>query len=224
MQIPNVCHTIFDVSVKIRLHCCDSRCVWTSIFAVSVRGSIIGCFFIIAAALAQAEDPLATKESASRPYEGVAPGSANTPPRVQQAKSASALLLTWPGFQMLPSGESRFFVQTNREVAIESRAGSGSFRVVLKGVKVPVRNNRSPLVTRFFNTPVNRARVERRGRDAVFVLELRAEAVPQVTTEPGKDGFFFVFVTFPAGQYLPAKPATDSTAPPASAPPTPPQT
>jgi hypothetical protein len=81
--------------------------------------------------------------------------------------------------------------------------------VVLKNARTHLRNNRRWLETRFFNTPVRRARIERRGRrgsnDLVFVFAMRQGATPTVTTGTGENGFQFLYVDFPAGDYLPAE-------------------
>ena len=133
-------------------------------------------------------------------YAGVRPGSSNTPPRAEAAQRSPATIVTWPGFE--PTGGGRFFVQTTSPVSTEVIQEEGKVIVVLKNVRSHLRNTRRWLHTRFFNTPVLRARVERRGRnDLAFVFQMRTPATPQVTTSAGANGFQFVFVDFPAGNY-----------------------
>jgi hypothetical protein len=107
---------------------------------------------------------------------------------------------------------------------MEARSEHGRFVIVLHGLRIPDRQTRRPLDTRYFNTPVTRCYLERRGRhDVAFVLDLRADVVPTVTTERGPDGYTFFYVSFPSGSYLPpelaAPPPEVSTGTPPSAPP-----
>ncbi len=55
--------------------------------------------------------------------------------------------------------------------------------------------------TEHFATPLARARVEQRKKDAVLVLELKhpIDSV-QVHVQPGQDGYFFVFVELPRSE------------------------
>ncbi len=147
-------------------------------------------------------------------YAGVKPGADNPPPRLARVQAARerVRLLTWPGFEMRPSG-SRFFLQLSSLVPVETSASEGRFEVLLRGVTTHVRNTRRPLITRYFNTPVTVARVERRGRnDLAVVFELRANVTPRVSNAPGAGGFYYIFIDFPPGQYLgtaPNVPADD---------------
>ena len=146
----------------------------------------------------------ATAGSAPAGYPGVVPGTGNPPPRARATRAARAnRLMTWPGFQFRPDGASRFFVQTNQPIQVESRRTGGRFIVVLKNTRIHLRNNRNPLETRFFNTPVTRAHVERHGRDVWLVLTMRADVTPQVHSEAGPGGYHFVYVELPAGSFLP---------------------
>ncbi len=137
-------------------------------------------------------------------YAGVKPGADNPPPRLARVQAARdrARLLTWPGFEMRSAG-SRFFLQLSHIVPVETRSSNGRFEVLLRGVTTHLRNTRRPLVTRYFNTPVISARVERRGRhDLAMVFELRADVTPRISNAPGANGFYFIFIDFPPGQYL----------------------
>lgn len=136
-------------------------------------------------------------------YAGVRPGTSNAPPRAQRARNARGTVVTWPGFE--PRGGGRFFVQTTGSIVTEVHQSEGRVEVVLKNAQTHLRNTRRWLETRFFNTPVRRARIERRGRnDLVFVFAMRQGATPSVTTGTGEGGFAFLYVDFPAGNYLPA--------------------
>lgn len=143
-------------------------------------------------------------------YEGVRPGQGNPPPaaeRIERRRSRGdrAQILTWPGFQMLEGGGSRFFVQTTGAVRTEVRTLPGRVEVVFPGTTIHLSNSTRWLDTRFFETPVTRARLERRGRDMVFVMHMRATAVPTVSSGPSEAaGFEYTYIDFERGQFVPA--------------------
>ena len=156
-------------------------------------------------------------------YAGVKPGSNNPPPRVARINKARskntgrrATLLTWPGFEQRGSNGSRFFLQVSSLIVTEQSTGENRFELILRNASTHVRNTRRWLETRYFNTPVTRARVERRGRrDLAVVFHLRANVTPQVSTGPGAGGFHFIFIDFPAGDYGPQDARAADPLPPA---------
>jgi hypothetical protein len=146
----------------------------------------------------EVRDPRATGE-----YAGVAPENQHTPPRhgaVQRSQSGT--LITWPGFQMRADGGSRFFLQVSHPPQTELVRTEGRVELLVRGTSTHVRNTRRPLETRFFNTPVTRARIERRSRDLAFVFDLRADVTPTVSQQAGANGYHFVIVDFPRGTYV----------------------
>jgi hypothetical protein len=156
---------------------------------------------------AQAPAPTATPP-ADPGYVGVVPGRAQLPTHLRGRPGTTPTVVTWPGFQPRADGASRFFVQLTSQVTYEARAENGRFVVVLRGVRIPDRQTRRELDTRFFQTPVTRARLERRGRrDIAFVFDLRAAVTPMVSLDVGADGYAFLFVEFAPGDYLRAAPA-----------------
>lgn len=152
-------------------------------------------------------------------YTGLVPGDASAPPHVQSRLRRAgrgrraAKLMTWPGFQARGDQGSRIFVQMSGEIAYERADQPNRIVVLLKNASIGVRNSRLPLETRFFNTPVARANVVRRGRDLALVLDMRNAVTPTLRTEPGPDGTQLLFVEFPAGDFLPPElssvPATE---------------
>jgi hypothetical protein len=140
-------------------------------------------------------------------YEGVLPGSGRPPPASQRLARRTAVILTWPGFQARDGGGSRFFVQTTRPVATEVRVTPQRIEVIFPRTTIHLANSRRWLETQFFNTPVERARLERRGRNMALVLHLRAQATPRVSVDAGEGGFYYTYVDFDPGDYLPATPA-----------------
>lgn len=165
------------------------------------RGSWIGSLGVAAVALAAGAAGLPGSLHA-RPYQGVAPESPNEPPRIQGL--GQRRLMTWPGFQMLPDGGSRVFVQLTQKPLFETRDEADRFVILLDRTGVHLRNNRRPLETRHFNTPVRRVRVRGRPEGKVAViLELRAAAPPEVHVKAGADGrFHYLMVDFPPGDWL----------------------
>lgn len=150
---------------------------------------------------------------ASAPYEGVTPGTDHRPPaeaRIGRARGrgrrAANQILTWPGFQASPDGTSRFFVQTTGPVTASVVRGEGRVEIVFPATGTHLGNSRLWLETQYFETPVTRARLERRGRDMVLVLLMRADVTPAITTGTGEGGYFFTYVEFAAGHYLPDAP------------------
>jgi len=136
-------------------------------------------------------------------YHGVSPGS-NTVPDGIAAQPGGAALVTWPGFQQLQSGGSRVFVQTSIPVTPNLKREGGHWQLLLPGVSLPPGNARLPLDTSFFNTPVKTVRAKpRKGEGVVVEIELRAKSSvsPELRSEKASNGYFFVYVDFPPGNY-----------------------
>lgn len=79
--------------------------------------------------------------------------------------------------------------------------------ILFRNTTIHLRNSGRWLETRFFNTPVVRARLERRRRDMALVLHVRPASqgvTPNVHSEaaPG-GGFHYIYIDFPPGEYAP---------------------
>ncbi len=111
---------------------------------------------------------------------------------------------TLPGFEMLPDGGSRLFVEISRAVNVEERRTERVLTYILKGARVVYRNNENSLVTVHFNTPVTRARLLPSGRDLLFSVDLRADASPSWKMINESDGTATLQIVFPKGSFLPA--------------------
>lgn len=133
-------------------------------------------------------------------YNGVAPGSSVVPDGIA-AQPGGTALVTWPGFQMLPSGASRVFVQLTVEVKPELKRVGEDYQLILPGVTLPAGNTRLPLDTSFFNTPVKTVRSKKAKDDVVVQLDMRAKVAPTLRTERASTGYFFVYLEFPVGNY-----------------------
>lgn len=113
------------------------------------------------------------------------------------------LTITWPGFQMLPDGSSRVFIQSTAPLAPKVLpAADGKFELQLPGARVTAHTNRLPLDTRFFNTPVSRVSLSVARSGATLQLEMRAPVTPQISTTQGNEGYYFTFVELPKGEYI----------------------
>ncbi len=121
----------------------------------------------------------------------------------RRVSRAPGPVATLPGFEMLPDGGSRFFVEMTQNVPVEEKKAAGTITYVIKGEHVAKMNNENALVTVHFNTPVSRARLLPSGRDLHFVLELRANVTPTFKVTPAKDGSAILQIEFPKGNFLP---------------------
>lgn len=66
--------------------------------------------------------------------------------------------------------------------------------------------NRLPLYTQFFNSPVTRIEIKRAKQRRTLEISLRAPVQPSISSEQAASGYHFLYLDFPAGDYLP-KPA-----------------
>lgn len=143
---------------------------------------------------------LGASSARAQSYEGVAPGSSVVPEGIA-AQPGGMALVTWPGFQMLPSGGSRVFIQLTVEVKPELKHVGANWQLVLPGVALPPGNARRPLDTSFFNTPVTAVRSKKHKNDVVVQLDMRAKVAPTLRTEKAATGYFFVYLEFPVGNF-----------------------
>ena len=114
----------------------------------------------------------------------------------------SGPIATFPGFEQLPDGGSRLFVQLSQSVPVEERRAQGSVTYVLKGAHLRVHNDSNALVTVHFNTPVFRARLTPQGNDLLFVLELRSAAAPTFKLSDNQDKSSTLQIDFPKGDFI----------------------
>ncbi|MDB5216404.1 MAG: hypothetical protein JWO86_4331 [Myxococcaceae bacterium] len=114
----------------------------------------------------------------------------------------SGPIATFPGFEQLPDGGSRLFVQLSQSVPVEERRAQGSVTYVLKGAHLRVHNDANALVTVHFNTPVFRARLAPQGNDLLFILEMRSAATPTFKLSDNQDKSSTLQIDFPKGDFL----------------------
>lgn len=134
-------------------------------------------------------------------YHGVKPGSGNNLPKVAELKNKKGTWVTWPGFTMTPSGGSQVFLQTTGRVEPTLKSHKNQLEISIKRAKVFLSNNQNPLITTHFNTPLKRAYIKKRGTGLELILELKEKATPKMRQEKDPDGYHYLFLDFPAGQY-----------------------
>jgi hypothetical protein len=147
--------------------------------------------------------PLHPNPAFAEGYSGVCPGSSKVPEGIA-AQPGGAALVTWPGFQLLANGGSRVFIQTSVAVSPQLKREGSRWNVSLPSVSLPSGNARLPLDTSFFNTPVKSVHVRpQKGGGVVVEIDLRAKlsVEPNLHTEKAQNGYFFVYLDFPAGNY-----------------------
>lgn len=128
--------------------------------------------------------------------------------------------ITFTGFHVFDDGRSRIFVKLTSEVPVEAHYSGRRIEYVFKGAKIPIRNNKNPLITEHFPASIVSARyaADKKGKrrdktaDARLEIVLREESKPAHKVERQGDGTAIFTVDLP-------KP---STPPPPAPVPTPP--
>ena len=82
---------------------------------------------------------------------------------------------------------STFFVTLSRKSVIEEKKSEDRLVYAIKGARVALWNNRNPLVTEFFATPVSSARLIQVKDDVHLVLDLKHAATATWSIEPVGD-------------------------------------
>lgn len=136
-------------------------------------------------------------------YGGVTPGAGTLPPGLRRLARRGAAarnpVVTWPGFQMVPGGSRVFVAVTRPGVVTETRTPlQRVFHIA--GGRVALSNNRRPLITEAFDTPVARASLRSVRGGVDLVVQMRAEVEHRMSQEVGPQGLHFVYVDFPPFQ------------------------
>lgn len=173
-------------------------------------------------AAAPEEETAAKVDVKDLPYPGVDPEKGGVAPLLEKARKSKINVVTWPGFQMLPGGGgSRVFVQILKGSAINAveqpvRVDKPPFKVAPNTLVykfsesiVLLKNNYNPLVSKYFNSPVVKARMKKHKKRVYLIIELKVPAAP-VSEKffSYQDDLYFFFVEFEPGSYLP-KPAEE---------------
>lgn len=114
------------------------------------------------------------------------------------AKKAPRPQVTFTGFHEFEDGSARIWVRLTKAVNVEERTGKSQVTFVLKGAKVPGRNNKNPLLTSHFTSSVMSARLLATKHDAELVVTLKQDVTPKHRIVARPDGTTSVQIDFPA--------------------------
>jgi hypothetical protein len=122
---------------------------------------------------------------------------------VRWVHRTSNAIASYPTFEANETG-SVLRVQLSKSVNVtEETIGNGVVVYHLAGAQTHKWNDRNPLVTSHFNTPLRSARLFTDGRRGLALeIDLRASAKPTFAVESGEKGAAVLKVTFPAGSFL----------------------
>jgi hypothetical protein len=219
--------------------------MWSRARVLSVFAAC-GFLFPVTAASAQKSDKgtvkLSNKKRTTYPlrhkegeYGGVTPGvvyryrfelekkgSKRVQRRVKRRKNRhpnGRLTISWVGFQPRGGGASRVFFQLNREAQFTQQVEKNVLVVTIEGARYGSRNARRKVVTRYFETAIDRIdtkrvrsrrarkdRPARKGGIAFFIhfknpADARQASADQKKSD--KDGYYYLNLDFGAGTPLP---------------------
>lgn len=145
-------------------------------------------------------------DSVSRGGKTPAAPETKTPKKRGRAKGEArprpdAAVATFPGFRILPDGRSRIYVELSKSVTVDEHKTDQVLTFTLHDAQVLVKNNKNPLITTHFATPVSRARLVPAGADLNLVLDLRKVQAATHQVVPGENGSARLEIDFPAGDY-----------------------
>ncbi|MBN2343626.1 MAG: hypothetical protein JXX29_19365 [Deltaproteobacteria bacterium] len=179
---------------------------------MKISAAIAGCTFISLVAVqwvrAQSTDEWRKATENNQPklelsqnYHGTKPGDGNTLPKVEELKGKDGLWITWPGFFMTADGGSRIFIQTTAPLEYKQKTSKKKIVLTFKDTKVHLSNNQNPLVTLHFNTPLRKAYLKKYKKKTELILELKTKTTPAISQSTDADGYSYLFIDFPPGQY-----------------------
>lgn len=114
-------------------------------------------------------------------------------PNLAQAKG--------PEFEVVADGTTRITVQLSKKVEFRTETHRGRFIVNLEHAQVAVLNDRNPLITTHFATPVQDARLVST-KDAVrVVIDLREPVSPQVMLKDAAAGSSVLEIVLPKSSH-----------------------
>ena len=108
-------------------------------------------------------------------------------------------LVTFPSFEVLTDGRSVVTVQVSGPTEVSEQKNQGRIVYFLRGVGVPEKVNRLPLVSANFPTQVSRVQIEQGNGGANVVLELREDATPTHKVEKIEGGTLLT-ITLPRSE------------------------
>jgi len=177
-------------------------------------------------ATASAEASLDGALEGAGPPAALEPGSTTAPLAKPGAAEGGGTTITFSGFQVFEDGRSRLTVHMTGSAAVEASYAGKKAEYLLRGVRIPVRNNKNALLTRHFasvvtsvrfvadSPPKGRARGKKTGSpDTRLIVEMREAVRPTHRMDKAADGSTLLVVDFP-------RPSTPPPPEPDPAPPT----
>ncbi|HEY4105942.1 MAG TPA: thrombospondin type 3 repeat-containing protein, partial [Polyangiaceae bacterium] len=96
-----------------------------------------------------------------------------------RAKPGAAAEMTFAGFRNFEDGTSLVFVELTAPATVNMRKTRGAVIYTLENTKVPIRNNRNPLLTVDFSSIVRRATIKQVKKSVELTIVLKADVEPQ---------------------------------------------
>ena len=128
-------------------------------------------------------------------YEGVKPGAPKLPDHIKRIKKTDTPTVVWSGFQQRDAG-SRFFLLSTSSLDYSEHPGQRQFELHFQNTKAKLSNTLRRIDTSHFSTPVKEAKIMRAKKTLIARYSLKEDASARVYTEPGPDGFSFLFIEF----------------------------
>jgi len=120
------------------------------------------------------------------------------------------------GFRLTKDGGSEIVIQTSSEVALEERTSDGASIFVVKNCRIQRTNDRRPLDTRFFDSPVTGVTVKEHGGDLEINVALRGAATATPRKEQGPGNSWYWILDVPAQDVARRSGTSGKTATPAT--------
>lgn len=112
-----------------------------------------------------------------------------TPPTPSSPSVSSHAEVTFTGYEALPGGRGKIFVELSEAVAVEMSHTGQIYEYRLVGARVPLRNNKNPLLLQDFNVSALKAQLvtekATRGKHAAKQRGKQQGAVRLVVTMRG---------------------------------------
>lgn len=143
---------------------------WPGGLRLGPRWAALGRRLLLKVALATSPAAAAAAPRSTTPATG---GAATRTATADTKDSAQA---TFIGFRRLGAARTLVYVELDRPVTIRPSGSGRTVEFILSKARVPLRNNRRPLLARHFDSPVQRAQLVPAGKDVKLVIQLREDA------------------------------------------------
>lgn len=130
-------------------------------------------------------------------YQGVTPGKETIPEHILKGLKSGERFILWQGFQKKKEGENIVFLQTNFVPTYTTKIYKKRLEITIKDAKIYLRNNKNPLITRYFDTLILSSKLKQKGKDVLLTIELKEiKKEPQFEVTNGPMGSFFLLIKF----------------------------